>query len=212
MLPELLAQIHLVVGGNSLRDHAARRAGHLHPVVHVVLLEHAGGAEAIDGREPDLLAHLRRRGPVHHRPAPDFHPVRPARLPETDRIGEPVDGEVGEQRAGNRAHDPAARQVDLAPCGEAPAPFAARVCRRAASTHRLSSWPVSRRHTALGAKLRHRRPADSDPTMERLVLLHPLRQRCGCFRHLVDYVAAHPGPLSAGRPPCMRRRRPVPPW
>src|ERR1700730_2709841 len=66
-------------------DRAAARGMGVVPVLHVVLLGHAGGTGVADVVVAQEILDLRRGGAVDHVPAPDFGLVRSARMPDCDR-------------------------------------------------------------------------------------------------------------------------------
>src|SRR5262245_19863524 len=94
-ISDLLACAHLIIGRETPADHTARRPGHLYPIIHIVLLEHPRGAEAVLRNETHFIFDLRRRRLVNDSPAPDLHLVRPPRLPHANRAGKPVKREIG---------------------------------------------------------------------------------------------------------------------
>src|SRR6202040_25202 len=67
------------------RDRAAAGGMGVVPVLHVVLLGHAGGTGIADVVVAQEILDLWRGGAVDHVPAPDFGLVRSARMPDCDR-------------------------------------------------------------------------------------------------------------------------------
>src|SRR5215469_12766188 len=80
-------QTHLRVHGHAPRDHTAAGAGALLPVVHIVLLESAGGAEAPHTGQSHRFLDVRRRRFVDVDPRPHLGLVRTARVPDAECAG-----------------------------------------------------------------------------------------------------------------------------
>src|SRR5713101_2085452 len=78
----LVAEAHLRVERHLPRHHAATGAGAFLPIVHVVLLEGARGAEAPHPGQPDRVLDMGRGGLVDEHPGPDLSLVRAARVPD----------------------------------------------------------------------------------------------------------------------------------
>src|SRR5262245_33959586 len=91
-----------------------RRAGHLNPVVHIVLFEDARGAKAVLGDKAHHVLDLRRRRLVDNRPTPDFHLIGPARVPDAESARQPVQRKVGENRARGGCDLARARRAEAA--------------------------------------------------------------------------------------------------
>src|SRR5260370_14491680 len=68
----LAATAHLVVQRLPAGDHTPAGLGAALPVVHVVLLERAAGAEDAGARQADRFLDFRRGGPVRLNPEPSF--------------------------------------------------------------------------------------------------------------------------------------------
>jgi len=81
----LAPEAHLEVQWIAARHHAASGTRALLPVVHVVLLEHARGAEHARPDASNGVFHLGRRGLVGVHPRPDFGLVGAARMPHAKR-------------------------------------------------------------------------------------------------------------------------------
>src|SRR5215472_5906423 len=99
----LVAQAHLRVHRQSPRDDAATGAGAFLPVVHVVLLEGTGGAEASYSGQPDRLLDVRWCRPVSESPRPHLGVVGAARMPDAECAGSRAEHrKIGEGRADDR--------------------------------------------------------------------------------------------------------------
>src|SRR5262245_56449300 len=85
LVEPLVPQPHLRVQGESPRHPPATGGRALLPVVHVVLLEGAGGAEAAHTRQPDGFLDRGRGCPVDVEPGPDLGLVWPPRVPDPER-------------------------------------------------------------------------------------------------------------------------------
>src|SRR5215472_11739601 len=81
----LAAEPHLGVESQPPRHRSAAGLGAFLPIVHVVLLERAGRAEAAHPGETDRLLDMRRRGLVDIDPRPHLGLVRTARMPDPER-------------------------------------------------------------------------------------------------------------------------------
>src|SRR6516225_3817058 len=80
------------------------------PIVHVILLEGAGGTENTCPGEPDRLLDLRGCSLVGIDPGPDFGLFGPARMPHAEGPrSRPQHREVGKDRADDRLHATKAR-------------------------------------------------------------------------------------------------------
>src|SRR5437667_1660367 len=82
LIEALMPQAHLRIHRHAPRDHAATGAGAFLPIVHIVLLEGAGRAEAAHSGQPDRLLDVRRGSFVGENPGPHLGPVRAARMPD----------------------------------------------------------------------------------------------------------------------------------
>src|SRR5579864_8035288 len=78
----LVPEPHLGVERHLPRHHAAAGAGAFLPIVHVVLLEGAGRAEAAHSGEADRFLDMRRGSLVDEHPRPDLGLVGAARMPD----------------------------------------------------------------------------------------------------------------------------------
>src|SRR5215475_1989736 len=77
----LMPEPHLIVDRHAPRHDAAAGLRAFLPIVHVVLLEGSGRAEAAHPRQPERVLHFRRRGLVDEHPRPDLGLIRAARMP-----------------------------------------------------------------------------------------------------------------------------------
>src|SRR5712671_2480671 len=103
----LVPHAHLRVDRHASCHDAAAGLGAFLPIVHVVLLERAGGAEAAHAGMPDRLLDLRRCRLVDKDPGPHLGLVRPARLPDAEGArGRAQQREVWEHRADDRVDPP----------------------------------------------------------------------------------------------------------
>src|SRR6516225_282841 len=104
---DLFAHAHLVVGREAPADHAARGAGHLDPIVHIVLFKNACRTEAVLRDEAHHVFDVRRRRLIDNGPTPDLHLVRSPWMPNaqgtvsqwTERLGKTVPAEGATLRA-----------------------------------------------------------------------------------------------------------------
>jgi hypothetical protein len=83
----LVAEPHLVVDRDTPGHHAAAGLGAFLPIVHVVLLERAGRAEAAHAGEAEGILDLLRCYLVDKDPGPDLGLFRAARVPYSERPG-----------------------------------------------------------------------------------------------------------------------------
>src|SRR5215469_10762419 len=81
----LEAEALLIAVGIAPGDRTAARGMRVVPILHVVLLGHAGGTGIADVVLAQKILDLRRRGAVDEIPAPHFGLVRAARVPHRDR-------------------------------------------------------------------------------------------------------------------------------
>src|SRR5687768_2451917 len=103
---------HLIIGRMAPANKALCRAGHLNPIIHVVLFEDACRTEAILRDEAHDIFDLGRGGFVDDRPAPNLHLVGPAGLPNPDCAREPMNGKIGEDRSCRRRDLPRAHRAE----------------------------------------------------------------------------------------------------
>src|SRR5215475_6846611 len=96
---DFLAHAHLIVGREAPADHAARRSGHLNPIVHIVLFEDARGTEEVLRDEAHHVLDFRGRRFIDDGPAPNLHLIWPPWMPNTNSAGEPVKRKVGKNRS-----------------------------------------------------------------------------------------------------------------
>src|ERR1700758_2601629 len=81
----LRADTHLVVQRHRVGDETVRNDLHLTPVLAIVLLEDAAGAEGAQVVEALRLADMVGHRLVDDRPRPDLHPVGTLRMPHPNR-------------------------------------------------------------------------------------------------------------------------------
>src|SRR6516164_8857905 len=82
LVEALVPQTHLRVHGQAPRDDAAAGAGAFLPIVHIVLLEGAGWAEAPHPAQPHSLLDVRRGRLIDVDPRPHLGLIRAARVPD----------------------------------------------------------------------------------------------------------------------------------
>src|SRR5205085_9955110 len=103
LVKALVPKTHFVIQGLASGDRAASGLGAALPIVHVILLEGARGAEHPHPGHPDRLLDMRRRRLVGVTPGPDLGLVGAARVPDPEGArGRPQQREIRKNRAGDR--------------------------------------------------------------------------------------------------------------
>src|SRR6266404_3877584 len=106
----LATEPHLVVDRHAARRNTTAGLGAFLPVVHVVLLEGAGRAEAAHAGEAERLFDVARSRLVDEYPRPHFGPAGAARLPNAEGPGGAAQQrEIREYGGDDRVDQPGAR-------------------------------------------------------------------------------------------------------
>src|SRR6516164_11101207 len=102
----LMPEPHLIVDWQAPRHDAAAGLRAFLPIVHVVLLECTGRAEAAHAGKPERILHFRRCGLIDEYPRPDLGLLRTARMPHAQRArGPPQQREIGKHGADDRVDE-----------------------------------------------------------------------------------------------------------
>src|SRR5438105_1164914 len=166
-----MTEPHLVVDRHAPRHDAPAGLRAFLPIVHVVLFEGSGWAEAAYPGQPKCLLHFWRRGLVDEHPRPDLGLPRAARMPDAQRArGPPQQREVREHGAHDRVDQGRARPQPLIDLG----PDLALVgldlghwrVAEAVGADAYQDMAVARRHHPVGGRRARRRP-DAEPGRDR---------------------------------------------
>ena len=192
-----MPQPHLVVQHLAAGNGAAAGLGAFLPVVHIILLKSSRRTEPANGGEPDLLFHLRRRGPVGESPRPDLDLARPFGVPDAKGAGAaPHDGKVGKDSANNRVQRPPQRPQTGVNLGPDPILILIQQLRRLPRLpggHGNHPMPVGRGHRPAPHHRRRRDPhAEPGPNRRQVRPWHVIGIPGEIFRRHFPVARHHP--------------------